>query len=208
MTRVSPLRRIADARAAAADHELSTAAAHLLLIIASHADEEGRSYAKVETLARESRRGTTKVYAALKELKDAGLVGNRRRRRGPAEWQLLTPPKTSTPAEVKTAQDLHPPEDPDLHPSGDPDLHPSGDRKENPHQEPPPRTFPPSPPKGGRQRERAQVEARRTAFAEEHFPGIPLGLVASQADLLRARGTDPTADALRPKLERWTGATA
>ena len=61
----------------------------------------------------------------------------------------------------------------------------------------------PLPPTGGRTRDRIRFEGELAEFSAAHFPGVPAGLIAQQADVLRRNGLEPTADALRPLVERW-----
>lgn len=68
---------------------------------------------------------------------------------------------------------------------------------------PDPTQSPPSPPVGGRQRDRIAFEGKLAEFCAEHFPGVPAGLVNQQADSLRQAGVEPTVEALRPLIERW-----
>lgn len=62
---------------------------------------------------------------------------------------------------------------------------------------------PPTPPEGGRARDRVAYEGKLAEFCAEHFPGVPAGLVAQQADVLRRSKQEPTVEALRPLVERW-----
>ncbi len=69
------------------------------------------------------------------------------------------------------------------------------------------RTPPDPPASGGRQRDRIRFEGELAEFCAEHFPGVPSGLIAQQADLLRRSDQEPTVEALRPLVERWQPTT-
>ena len=67
---------------------------------------------------------------------------------------------------------------------------------------------PPSPPRGGRQRDRDLFETEMLAWCTEHFPGVDPGLVRAGIGALGRPGQPPTVEALAAYLERWTGAAA
>ncbi len=62
------------ARRAVDEHQLARGPAHVLLLLASHADGEGRLFANVETLAREAGTSTRTIERDLKVLHAKGLV--------------------------------------------------------------------------------------------------------------------------------------
>jgi hypothetical protein len=70
---------------------------------------------------------------------------------------------------------------------------------------PDPSHSPPSPPQaGGRKRDRDRYEKDLSAWARAHFPGVDLGLIAHGVSNLRTQNVEPTADALRPWVEKWS----
>jgi hypothetical protein len=67
-------------------------------------------------------------------------------------------------------------------------------------------TIAPVPPRGGRKRDKDDYEERLETFADKFFPGTHPNLVAHCVSEARSRGTEPTVDALRPYVEKWTAA--
>ena len=63
---------------------------------------------------------------------------------------------------------------------------------------------PPTPPRGGRERERLEYGLAFNAWVAEHFPGVQPSLVEYSAGILRGRNRVPTVEELRPLIE--TGA--
>lgn len=80
------------------------------------------------------------------------------------------------------------------------------------------KNFPPNPPQaggvcpapliGGRHRDRERRETEIAAFAAEHFPDQPVGLVRHWASQLRNAGHEPTVDLIRLQLQHPGGVAA
>lgn len=67
-------------------------------------------------------------------------------------------------------------------------------------------TTPPSPPRGGRRRDVDSFKEAFASWAAEHFPGIEVGYVQHAVRELQNRGTEPTVEAMRPEVAKWTAA--
>lgn len=61
----------------------------------------------------------------------------------------------------------------------------------------------PAPPSSSRVRDRDAYARQLATFTERHFPGLPPGYVELAAGQLRLRGKPPTAELLRPRVERY-----
>lgn len=61
--------------------------------------------------------------------------------------------------------------------------------------------IPPSPPRGGRERDRLEHGLQFNSWCAGHFPGVQPSLVSFCVGLLQDRHIEPTADALRPVID-------
>jgi hypothetical protein len=98
--RLSCARAVAWAREAAVALDLEPREAHVLLLLASHANEAGECWPGQRLLAAEAGRSTGVTGLALKELRDRGLI--ERLRRGPGRT-AITRLLITDPSEFKTA---------------------------------------------------------------------------------------------------------
>lgn len=188
---------------------LSATGRHVLLLLATYADDAGECYPGVATLADGIGRDPRRVHAAIKELRDAGLIDRRRRGPGrsaltrlladltPASDQDATPASNQdlTPASPKTRRERHP--RPDTSVTQNYQGNGQGERTPLP---PVGESRFPDRPNGNRRRDRDRWEAVVAAFAAECVPGVHLGHVKHAATMLERRGVEPTSEAIRSYL--------
>lgn len=171
----------------------------VLLVLADHARDDGTgSYPSVATIARKARLSRRGVFDALERLKAEGAISpDGRGPKGTISYSIhfrggavtapravIAPVQSAAPGGAVTA------------PGGVqcPAPEPSLNRSE---------PSPPTPPTGGRARDRARFDEEMRAWAQAHFPDIDVGYVTHAIDKARRAQLPLTTESLRPLIERW-----
>jgi hypothetical protein len=171
----------------------------VLIVLADKANDEGDgAWPSTQTIADEARCSIRSAQYALNSLADAGAI----EQTGVSEygtkiWRVLM---TDQAADEKFAPR---PTAQSTTDSGAKHDENGAKFAPNPSINHPKNQPPPTPPQaGGRKRARSLYDSELLAFRDEHFPGIPVGLVAHYAAQLRSLGHEPTVESLRPLVEK------